>query len=342
MSGIRRVSQLGTTGESTYVDGSVVLGTDTTGNYVSTVVAGTAIGVSGATGNVTVTNNGVTALTTSSGLSTNTTATGAVSVTNTGVTSMVAGTGVSVSGATGAVTASIGQSVATSAKPTFAGTNLTALTTYPGGNDSRIQFGPNATWGAYLHVGATADKSANGQAQVISTDGNLHMDCGRNNVMYLNYYSSSQAIDVRGPTTFNNIVKQNNQPYFVVGVASGSSASSVVKVSWGTVHQGGNFSSSQFNVPTTGLYFFSTQVRIDGATAGGYMRIGIVRNNGSVYTSPNLHAIFGSAHSTDYQSMAVSGVMYCVAGDNVSVWAGRESASSSFHGESTFTGWLLG
>jgi hypothetical protein len=145
MSGIRRVSQLGTTGESTYADGSVVLGTDTTGNYVSTVVAGTAIGVSGATGNVTVTNSGVTALTTSSGLSTNTSATGAVSVTNTGVTalttssglstntsatgavsitntgvtSVVAGTGVSVSGATGAVTLSIGQSVATSAEPTF-------------------------------------------------------------------------------------------------------------------------------------------------------------------------------------------------------------------------------
>ena len=145
MSGIRRVSQLGTTGESTFVDGSVVLGTDTTGNYVSTVVAGTAISVSGATGNVTVTNSGVTALTTSSGLSTNTSATGAVSVTNTGVTALttssglstntsatgavsvtntgvtsaVAGTGVSVSGATGAVTLSIGQSVATSASPTF-------------------------------------------------------------------------------------------------------------------------------------------------------------------------------------------------------------------------------
>ena len=72
------------------------------------------------------------------------------------------------------------------------------------------------------------------------------------------------------------------------------------------------------------------------------MRIAIVRNNGSVYTPPNLHAIFGGAHSTDYHSMAVSGVMYCVAGDNVSVYAGREGGSSSFHGESTFTGWLLG
>ena len=306
--------------------------TGPTGPTGSTGAASTAAGPTGPTG--------VTGATGPTGL---TGATGPSGIPGSnGVTSLTAGTGVSVSSTTGAITASIGQSVATSDKPTFAGINATALTTYPAGNDSRIQFGPNATWGAYLHVGATSDKSANGQAQIISTDGNLHMDCGRNNVMYLNYYSSSQAIDVRGPTTFNNIVKQNNQPYFVVGTASGSSGSTVVKVTWSTVHQGGNFSSSQFNVPTTGLYFFSTQVRIDGAAAGGYMRIAIVRNNGTVYSPPNLHAIFGSAHSTDYQSMAVSGVMYCAAGDNVSVYAGREGAASSFQGESTFTGWLLG
>lgn len=82
---------------------------------VTSAVAGTGISVSGSTGAVTFANTGVTALTTSSGLSANTSATGAVSVTNTGVTSAAAGTGVTVSGSTGAVTFSIGQSVATSA-----------------------------------------------------------------------------------------------------------------------------------------------------------------------------------------------------------------------------------
>ena len=67
---------------------------------VTVHTAGTGISISGTT----VTNAGVTALTTSSGLSTNTSATGAVSITNTGVTSAVAGSGISVSGATGAVT----------------------------------------------------------------------------------------------------------------------------------------------------------------------------------------------------------------------------------------------
>ena len=52
-------------------------------------------------------------------MSTNTSATGAVSITNTGVTSAVAGTGVTISNSTGAVTLSIGQSVATTANPTF-------------------------------------------------------------------------------------------------------------------------------------------------------------------------------------------------------------------------------
>ena len=157
----------------------------------------------GATGAVSVTNTGVTAFTSSSGLSTNTSATGAVSVTNTGVTSNVAGTGVSVSGATGAVTISIGQSVATSAKPTFAGVDLTAYSTYPAGDNSRFVFGPNSTWGAYLHIGATTDKTANGQAQVISTNGNLHIDSGRNNAMYLNYYSAGRPIEVFGSMTFS-------------------------------------------------------------------------------------------------------------------------------------------
>jgi hypothetical protein len=76
-------------------------------NSSVTVTAGTGLSGGGAVslgGSVTLSNAGVTSLTTSSGLSTNTSATGAVSITNTGVTSNVAGTGISVSGATGAVT----------------------------------------------------------------------------------------------------------------------------------------------------------------------------------------------------------------------------------------------
>ena len=293
MTGIRRVSNLGTTGIASIVDGSVVLGTDTTGNYVSTVVAGTAISVSGATGNVTVTNSGV--------------------------TSMVAGTGVAVSGATGAVTTSIGQSVATSAKPTFAGISTTAAS----------EFLTEASAGRGVGIKAPAG------------DGSPAILQFTNNAVSAQWGSISVT---NNRMSLNAVVLHGAQPYFIAGSATGSSGSSVVKVGWTGSYYGNDFStaSSQYNVPVSGLYFFSTQVRINGATAGGYMRCAIVRNNGTVYAAPNLHAIFGSAHSSDYHSMAVSGVMYCVAGDNVSVWAGREGGASSFDAESTFTGWLLG
>ena len=112
-------------------------------NGVTSASGGTGITVSGATGAVTITNTGVTSLTTSSGLSTNTSATGSVSITNTGVTSNVAGTGVAVSSATGASTISIGQSVATSATPTFA--NLTVGASYAGNKSITI----NAPTGYY-------------------------------------------------------------------------------------------------------------------------------------------------------------------------------------------------
>jgi hypothetical protein len=91
----------GTTG--TPSNGQLLIGNGTTYTTAS-LTPGTGISVTNASGGITLANTGVTALTTSSGLSTNTSATGAVSVTNTGVTSIVAGTGITISGGTGAVT----------------------------------------------------------------------------------------------------------------------------------------------------------------------------------------------------------------------------------------------
>lgn len=89
---------------------SVALGTDTTGNYVATATAGSGISITG------------------SG-----TESAAISIANTGVLSAVAGTGVSVSGATGNVTFSIGQAVATTSNVTF-GTVTTTGDVTVGGN----------------------------------------------------------------------------------------------------------------------------------------------------------------------------------------------------------------
>jgi hypothetical protein len=89
---------------------SVALGTDTTGNYVATATAGSGISITGSGSE-----------------------TAAITVTNTGVLSAVAGTGVSVSGATGNVTFSIGQAVATTSDVTF-GTVTTTGNVTVGGN----------------------------------------------------------------------------------------------------------------------------------------------------------------------------------------------------------------
>jgi hypothetical protein len=121
---------------SQLVDASVANGKLT--NSSVTVSAGTGMSGGGAVslgGTVTLTNAGVTSITTNTGLSSNVSATGAVTITNTitnnnqltngagylstAVTSAVAGTGVGVSAATGAVTFSIGQAVATSSNVQF-------------------------------------------------------------------------------------------------------------------------------------------------------------------------------------------------------------------------------
>jgi hypothetical protein len=61
------------------------------------------------------------------------------------------------------------------------------------GDSSRVLFGPNATWGAYLYVGASPNITSNTVAQVISTNGNLHLDSGTSQNTYINGYSQTNT-----------------------------------------------------------------------------------------------------------------------------------------------------
>ena len=79
---------------------------------VTSLVAGTAMAISGATGSVTVSNAGVTAITAGLGMSRNT-ATGAVTITNTGIVDVDAGNGISV----GARDATTGKVIVTNTLP---------------------------------------------------------------------------------------------------------------------------------------------------------------------------------------------------------------------------------
>ncbi len=75
------------------------------------------------------------------------------------------------------------------------GTNISIGTTTPGakfhissGDASLALFGPNASWGGKLFIGAAPNQAAAGTAQVISTDGNLHLDPAPSKNIYLGYY----------------------------------------------------------------------------------------------------------------------------------------------------------
>jgi hypothetical protein len=61
------------------------------------------------------------------------------------------------------------------------------------GDTSLALFGPNSSWGGYLYVGAAPTTITTDRAQVISTNGNLHLDSGTNRNTYINHYSQTNT-----------------------------------------------------------------------------------------------------------------------------------------------------
>ena len=57
------------------------------------------------------------------------------------------------------------------------------------GDNSYTTYGPNTGYGAYLHVGAGTPSRATNNASIVVTDGNLHIDSGAAQQIYLNYYT---------------------------------------------------------------------------------------------------------------------------------------------------------
>jgi len=57
------------------------------------------------------------------------------------------------------------------------------------GDGSYMRYGPNASWGSYLHVGATSNKvSSTDTGQLILTNGNVHIDASYDHDIYLGLY----------------------------------------------------------------------------------------------------------------------------------------------------------
>jgi hypothetical protein len=86
------------------------------------------------------------------------------------------------------------------------------------GDDSMTYYGPNSTWNARLIVGAGTDKSAASTAQVISTNGNLHLDGGNSNSIYYGHYPNARGApnthEFYGSTiNFNSGLPQQTDTY---------------------------------------------------------------------------------------------------------------------------------
>lgn len=99
-------SQTGNSGKFLTTNGSTTSWATVTQGGVTSITAGTGIGVNASTGAVTITNNGVTSLTAGTGITLSGSTGGITISASGGVTSITAGTGLTVSSSTGAVTIS--------------------------------------------------------------------------------------------------------------------------------------------------------------------------------------------------------------------------------------------
>lgn len=67
----------------------------------------------------------------------------------------------------------------------------TGVCFHSAGDGSYMRYGPNASWGSYLHVGATTNKvSSTDTGQLILTNGNVHIDASYDHDIYLGSYAN--------------------------------------------------------------------------------------------------------------------------------------------------------
>lgn len=113
---------------------------------------------------------------------------------------------------------------------------------------------------------------------------------------------------------------------------------------------GNNYDTTNYNYvcPVDGVYFFALNARIDGA-GGNYVR-GTIYKGDDAATQTTPHSQHGSTlmgidgnFATNYQTITVSGVLQCSAGDKVTAMGGHNTDALIYlSGESQFSGFLVG
>jgi len=141
------------------------------------------------------------------------------------------------------------------------------------GDSSYALFGPNASWGGYLSVGSGNPSVASGKAEVVSTNGNLHIDAGTGQSVYIGYFtadntyinpnggyvgigtgSASRPLEVNNAMKFTNSSSDPNDG--VIGTATFAAGLNIVGINtdgggrkintWGSIIQNQNSVGNSF------------------------------------------------------------------------------------------------
>jgi len=160
------------------------------------------------------------------------------------------------------------------------------------GDSSFAYFGPNATWGAYMVIGAGTNQVASGRCQVITTNGNLHLDAGTGQQMYLNNYntgaginswglwSHNAAMTIGGILTANGNTNQMNRTRAYSSTYGASYGAAAIEVREYNL-EGAVGSGDMSRAPRIGFHWAGVVASSIAMDSGG--RIGIWNNPGNAY-----------------------------------------------------------
>jgi len=106
-------------------------------------------------------------------------------------------------------------------------------TKHTNGDNSYSLYGPNSTWASYLYVGASTNRITTTPeiAQVITTNGNLHLDSGYNRDIYVNYYNKNAVSGSNGAVRiYGSVVTMPDLPaqsYYTANILQYSSSANI-------------------------------------------------------------------------------------------------------------------
>ena len=169
-----------------------------------------------------------------------------------------------------------------------------------GGDTSLALFGPNTTWSSYLAVGAASSAITSTTAQVICTNGNLHLDAAATGAagrsIYLNYYTSGPSsggggsailswgpwthtgslgvgvtpaypLHVVGDINFTGSLRQNGTVYTPASQWTGTAGSTIYYVPFVGI---GSTATPTANLMVTGNIFASNAIQTTNIVAAGF------------------------------------------------------------------------